>query len=77
MRNTPITCQNRPDRYTQHISPQGLVTVTKYGSDPCTKPARTKKISPASRDGPADWALIPADEPGRSGGYGTWTLMGL
>jgi len=32
--NMPITGQNRPDRYTKHIPPHGLVTVTKYGSDP-------------------------------------------
>ena len=40
----------------------------------CAKPARTKKNRPASRDGPAQWAFTPTDDPGPPGGYGTWTL---
>src|SRR5216684_1250958 len=46
-RNTPIMPQNDPDRYVWPIPPRrGLVTVTKYGSDPLIWPHCSSLIWP-------------------------------
>jgi hypothetical protein len=59
--NTPIAGQGKPDRYKLHIPPHGLVTVTKYGSDPVFTCPDSWHPEPAERV----WQLKPDDQVGR------------
>ena len=76
VRDLAASAANSPDSELCLTITDGEGVAVAHG---CARPARTKKTSPppASRDGPpgsTPWALIPRDEPGPPGGYGTWTL---